>query len=254
MGATANSHRSTVVIAHRGLSARFRENSIEAIGEALLHSPVVEVDVRVTRDGVPVCMHDATLERTDGFPFRVSQLSHRRLLVLAPHVADLATVLELVAAAGGAAMLDVKATRSRALEAVREVVAASSMRWSVADRIRQGRPLAPGTLSFQSRRLAVLQQHHRLTAAECLLHVTRERDLRRLMGPVTGLPVGVAALTIPDRFVHPETLPAMQVAGVATYVYTVNDVVRFEQLRAAGAHGVYTDVVDVMTSDARLVA
>ena len=53
------------IIAHRGYSARAPENttaSIEAAVEA--GADAVEFDLHVTRDGVPVLFHDATLDRT----------------------------------------------------------------------------------------------------------------------------------------------------------------------------------------------
>ena len=54
-----------VVIAHRGLHTDLPENSLEAM-LAAWHAGVVwaELDIYLSKDGVPVVMHDATLERT----------------------------------------------------------------------------------------------------------------------------------------------------------------------------------------------
>lgn len=53
------------VIAHRGASGDAPENTLAAIeGAIALGCDRVEVDVRVTRDGVPVLFHDESLERT----------------------------------------------------------------------------------------------------------------------------------------------------------------------------------------------
>jgi glycerophosphoryl diester phosphodiesterase len=53
------------VIAHRGYSARAPENTLAAIEAAIgAGADAVEFDLHVTRDGVPVLFHDATLERT----------------------------------------------------------------------------------------------------------------------------------------------------------------------------------------------
>ena len=35
----------------------------------------IEFDVRLTRDGVPVVIHDSTLRRTGGLPHRVADLT-----------------------------------------------------------------------------------------------------------------------------------------------------------------------------------
>ena len=59
--------RSPVLIAHRTAMGLRPENTIVGI-EAAVASGVdgVEIDVRATRDGVPVLMHDASLARTTG--------------------------------------------------------------------------------------------------------------------------------------------------------------------------------------------
>jgi glycerophosphoryl diester phosphodiesterase len=54
-----------LVIAHRGNAAHAPENTIEAFDQAVaLGVDVIEFDVHVTRDGVPVVIHDPTLQRT----------------------------------------------------------------------------------------------------------------------------------------------------------------------------------------------
>ncbi|WP_437047924.1 glycerophosphodiester phosphodiesterase [Streptomyces sp. enrichment culture] len=51
-------------VAHRGDPYRFRENTLDSLRSALrLGADAVEIDVRLTRDGVPVLLHDETLKR-----------------------------------------------------------------------------------------------------------------------------------------------------------------------------------------------
>jgi len=53
------------VIAHRGASAHAPENTLPAFELAVSQgADAFELDVRLTRDGAPVVIHDATLERT----------------------------------------------------------------------------------------------------------------------------------------------------------------------------------------------
>ncbi len=62
-----------VIIAHRTSPLDAPENSLQGIrrsGE--LGADYVEIDVRRTRDGVPVMLHDALLLRTTGRPWPVS--------------------------------------------------------------------------------------------------------------------------------------------------------------------------------------
>ncbi len=53
------------VIAHRGASGLFPENTLLAFREAIaLGADAIELDVRVTGDGIPVVLHDSTVDRT----------------------------------------------------------------------------------------------------------------------------------------------------------------------------------------------
>lgn len=59
------------IVAHRGASWDAPENTLSAIELAILQgADVVEIDVRETRDMVPVLMHDATTFRTTNDPSR----------------------------------------------------------------------------------------------------------------------------------------------------------------------------------------
>ena len=67
-------------MAHRGHSCCAPENTLPAVRQALDHAvPYIEVDVRLSADGVAVLMHDATVERTTNGRGAVSQLAWSRL-------------------------------------------------------------------------------------------------------------------------------------------------------------------------------
>jgi glycerophosphoryl diester phosphodiesterase len=59
------------VVAHRGASSTRPENTLASFEEAIrLGAQIVEFDVRLSRDGVPVVMHDPGVDRTtDGTGF-----------------------------------------------------------------------------------------------------------------------------------------------------------------------------------------
>jgi len=60
-----NTHRQPKRIAHRGYAVQFPENSRSAFQKAgELGFWAIETDVRETVDGVLVCCHDATVDRT----------------------------------------------------------------------------------------------------------------------------------------------------------------------------------------------
>lgn len=64
--------REPLIIGHRGASAVAPENSIAAFEAAIAAgADGIEFDVRLSRDGVPVIIHDDTLQRTHGLRGRV---------------------------------------------------------------------------------------------------------------------------------------------------------------------------------------
>ncbi len=68
--------RTITAVAHRGDPYRFRENTIASLRSALDRgADAVEFDVRSTRDGVPVLLHDATLKRLWGHDRPLAALS-----------------------------------------------------------------------------------------------------------------------------------------------------------------------------------
>ena len=79
------------VVAHRGASSTSPENTLASFDEAIrLGAQIVEFDVRLSSDGVPVVMHDPAVDRTtDGTGF-VHELTAAEIALL--HVVGDATV------------------------------------------------------------------------------------------------------------------------------------------------------------------
>jgi glycerophosphoryl diester phosphodiesterase len=88
-----------LIIAHRGASAEAPENTLAAFRRALaLGVDGIELDVQVTRDGVPVVFHDSTLVRLTGRRGRIAEFTRRELRgfrVRGGAIPALAEVLEL---------------------------------------------------------------------------------------------------------------------------------------------------------------
>ena len=75
-------YRKKTVVAHRGASAYAPEHTLAAYKLAIeMGADYVEQDLAVTKDGVLICLHDASLERTTNveqmFPDRGISISHR---------------------------------------------------------------------------------------------------------------------------------------------------------------------------------
>ncbi|MEU9301184.1 glycerophosphodiester phosphodiesterase [Streptomyces sp. NPDC048269] len=111
--------RTLTAVGHRGDPYRVRENTLPSIRSALARgADAVEIDVRLTRDGVPVLLHDETLQRLWGHDVRLDAVTAPQLKELTqggvPTLRD-----ALMAAGAGRLMLDLPGA---SYEAVRTVV------------------------------------------------------------------------------------------------------------------------------------
>lgn len=111
--------RTLTAVAHRGDPYRARENTLPSIRSAFARgADAVEIDVRLTRDGVPVLLHDDTLQRLWGHDVRLDAVTSPQLKELTG--GGIPTLREAVLAAGaGRLMIDLPGA---SYEAVRTVV------------------------------------------------------------------------------------------------------------------------------------
>ncbi|MFD9967608.1 glycerophosphodiester phosphodiesterase [Streptomyces sp. NPDC059011] len=92
--------RRVTAVGHRGDPYVARENTLPSLRAAIDRgADAVEVDVRLTRDGVPVLLHDGTLERLWGHDRPLARLSHAQLTGLTS--GGVPTLEEALAAVGG---------------------------------------------------------------------------------------------------------------------------------------------------------
>lgn len=105
------------VIAHRGLSAGLPENTLAAFRDALARGvAAIEVDIRPTRDGALIILHDETLDRTTNCHGPAADLDLARIrrcdagwpLRPGEPVPTLGEALDLVAATDRRLLLDIK--------------------------------------------------------------------------------------------------------------------------------------------------
>ncbi|GGR15227.1 glycerophosphodiester phosphodiesterase [Streptomyces aurantiogriseus] len=121
--------QTVTAVAHRGDPYRFRENTLDSLRSALHQgADAVEIDVRLTRDGVPVLLHDETLKRLWEQERPLLSLSSAEVRGLT--AGGVPTLAEALAATEGSrVMLDLPGTRDvrtarRVVDAVREAGAA----------------------------------------------------------------------------------------------------------------------------------
>ncbi|MFC8373316.1 MULTISPECIES: glycerophosphodiester phosphodiesterase [unclassified Streptomyces] len=117
--------QNVTAVAHRGDPYRVRENTLASLRSALHRgADAVEIDVRLTRDGVPVLLHDGTLKRLWEHDRPLLSLSWEEVRAVTddgvPTLSD-----ALAATDGGRVMIDLPGTPDvraarRVVDAVRE--------------------------------------------------------------------------------------------------------------------------------------
>ncbi|MFG0319879.1 MAG: glycerophosphodiester phosphodiesterase [Planctomycetota bacterium JB042] len=231
------------LIAHRGVSARFPENTLAAFEAAVAAAPdLIELDVTLSKDGVPVVLHDATLDRTtDGHgPALERSLAELERLdagrwfdarFAGERIPTLAAALERI---GDRVPVNVELKEEAGDALVRpvvEVVRAAGAEDRVVlscfepARLRLAREVAPeiARSSLFARRI-----HRRRPPGEILAEV------------------GAIQLSPSRREVTEEMVAACRALGRPVAVYTVNDPVEARALRAIGVHAVFTDDVETL--------
>ncbi|NSC24177.1 glycerophosphodiester phosphodiesterase [Streptomyces albus subsp. chlorinus] len=140
-------------VAHRGAPFLARENTLPSFRAAIAAgADAVELDVRLTRDGVPVVLHDRTLERLWGHQAAVAALSGQELASLAPGVPTLTDALAATRAVRTLIDLSEPAAVRATAAAVREAGAADRVYYcggpEAMRRIRAAEPDAEVALSW----------------------------------------------------------------------------------------------------------
>ncbi|MFF1560212.1 glycerophosphodiester phosphodiesterase [Streptomyces sp. NPDC058279] len=120
--------RTLTAVGHRGDPYRVRENTLPSIRSAFARgADAVEIDVRLTRDGTPVLLHDETLRRLWGHDVRLDAVTAAQLgEMTAGGVPALREAL--VAAGPGRLMLDLPGATPEAVRAVVDEVRACGAR------------------------------------------------------------------------------------------------------------------------------
>lgn len=94
--------RSISILGHRGYRAKFTENTLEAFEKAIeFGADGIEYDTRLTKDKVPVVLHDDNLERLSGKNIKLSDITFEELQKIkldngqsVPKVEDVLKVLD----------------------------------------------------------------------------------------------------------------------------------------------------------------
>jgi glycerophosphoryl diester phosphodiesterase len=236
--------RAPLVVGHRGAPRFAPENTLAGFRRAAeLGADAIELDAKLTADGVVVCHHDRTLDRTTNGQGRVLDWtweSLRRLDAGSRFDAAFAgepipSLEQVLRELGNRVLFNVELTnygspRDRLPEAVLDLVASLRL---------ERRVLLSSFNTIALRRAARLRP--RLPLA--LLLRKDQGPLRRAVFPWIA---PHEALNIGESLVTPEGVQWLLRRRKRVFVWTVNDPDRARHLLSLGIHGLITDAPDVV--------
>ncbi|HKI97071.1 MAG TPA: glycerophosphodiester phosphodiesterase [bacterium] len=228
----------TRIIAHRGASSQAPENTLAAFRAAVaLGADGVEFDVQGTRDGVPVVIHDPTLERTTNGHGAVAGASAAELGALE---------------AGGWFVPPHPGERVPALEAVLALLAPTALELHI--ELKTARIAYPGLVPAVVQQVRAAGMGGRVVLSSYNHHSLLEA--RRLAPEIACAALTYEVLIEPWRYatqhglqgLHPqhttvdaELVRAAHAAGLAVRAYTVDDPEEAGRLMALGVDGIITN-------------
>jgi glycerophosphoryl diester phosphodiesterase len=231
-----------LAIAHRGDSADYPENTRAAFVAALTAKvDSIELDIRLSRDGVPLICHDGTLARVGGNTHSLRKLSAAQIRAVDvgswkhSRFADerVPTLDEvLVQCRETTLCIELKATGGRGRTAyhrrlVRAVTGTIAKR-RAAERVR--------ILCFDGGVLAEVARvaPHLLRVRNC---DRRPRNLQRWLADQPGL----HACCFDRRILRRDVVEICHAAGVQVFSWSANDALAADRLRRMGVDAILSD-------------
>jgi glycerophosphoryl diester phosphodiesterase len=238
-----------LVIAHRGASAHRPESTRVAYEQAIeAGADGLECDVRRTRDGHLVCLHDRRIDRTSTGSGAVAGLTLAQLRRLdfggwhdgepAP-ILTFVELLELVRAADRPLRLLVETKHpTRSGDRIEATLVAALVRFGWTGASAEGAVASPVTVMSFSR-LALRRIERRAPALRTVLLMDNTLGRRRigLLPPS----VGIAGPSIALLRTDPGYVERAQLLGNQVYVWTVDDPADVEFARRLGVDAVITN-------------
>lgn len=207
------------------------ENTLASFREARRRgAPWVEIDVKLTADGVPIVMHDASLARTMGIDRLVAETPRAELPADVPTFEQ---AIDCFRELGLGCNVEIKPCEGREAETARVTVETLRRAWPAA-------LPAPLLSSFKDVSLKAAQEAAPEFARALLMSELTEDWQGRAEA------VGAAGMNVGRRKLTAAGAVAIKRAGYALSVWTVNDPDEARAIVGMGADCIITDAPDVI--------
>jgi len=233
------------VVGHRGAASYSPENTLASLTEAKTRGATwVEFDVKLSGDGVPVLMHDASLKRTAGLDRAAAATSWAEIATLdaggwfAPRFAgervpSFEQTIRHLAVLGLGANVEIKPCPGREAETAIATVRMLQRLWPAA-------LPTPVLSSFADSALAAARDTAPELSRALLFGATGDDWAARASA------VGAVGINVAARRLTPERAADIRAAGYLLSVYTVNEPEAARRLMVMGAHSIISDAPDLV--------
>lgn len=230
-------------LAHRGAGKRAPENTLAAFQLGAAHGyRAFECDVKLSADGVPFLLHDATLQRTTNGQGLAGERVWDELARLdagAWHspaytgepLPRLNEVAAWVQAEGCCLNVEIKPTPGTEAATGAAVATACARLWA-------GAAVPPLLSSFSEAALQAAQAAAPALPRALLLDALPPDPVARARA------LGCVAVITQHRLMDGALCTSLHAAGLRALCYTVNDEADVQRLQALGVDGLITDAVD----------
>ncbi len=227
------------VIAHRGRSSGGPENVTAGLETLPSWVAGVEIDVRLTADGVAVLMHDETVDRTTDGSGEVAEMGYDRFRSLTGQQGSpLTSLVEYLAACEGRGfseiLVDIKAPGVELFKAVTEVVSGSRVADVCTLLVRKPQPMEQLKRVANGLRLGMYQTS------------VKNIDERLTLAAMLGIDLLMLRHGDHRYFKHREVIPKIKADGVRAGASTVNTAEALATAVEDGCDVILTDSAETL--------
>ena len=218
-----------LIIGHRGAKSLGPENTLASINKALEHNvDEVEIDVRVTKDNVPVLIHNSRLKIPGQKPLKINQTNYDDLLTFKPDLTTLETVMEQL---NGKAILAIEIKEQRNLKPIINIIKKM---------LDQGWTLGRFSISSFNYKTLVYFKNNILG-----VRIRINEQWSGVRAGIRARRLGTKALVMQQKWLWSGYVTPLNKRGYKIYAYTVNDHQTASRLNKYGVYGIVTDCPDL---------
>jgi len=214
--------RELKIIGHRGARGLAPENTITSLLKALEYKvDMIEIDVRVSKDGVAILHHNGTLQDESSNKLQIDKYNYEKLK---DHKKDLATLDEALKAINGKVLLYIEVKGDVSIKSIVQTLKNYKHEFLLTSKSQK----------------TLLELHHALPNVPKI--VTEPWSGLRAVHRAKQL--GTKTLSMNQLFLWSGFIATMERSGYELYAYTLNDPQKAKRWAKYGLSGLVTDFPD----------